>query len=274
MSHNNQKKIAVINDFCGFGRCSIAVSLPIISAMKIQCCPLPTAIFSNHTGYDSFFCSDYTEHMDAYMDEWAKLGLQFDGILTGFLGSPEQITIVKRFLELFKTDQNVVVVDPVMGDNGNLYQTYSPVLAERMRSLAACADILTPNLTEACLLAGVEYDPDMDEVQLHALCRKINDLGPEKIVISGLERGENLENYIYEAGKPSKVIRAHKVGGGRAGTGDVFSSIIAADAVKGKSLADSVCHAAAFIEKVLQRTVELDIPQADGICFEEFLCEI
>ena len=274
MSHNNQKKIAVINDFCGFGRCSIAVSLPIISAMKIQCCPLPTAIFSNHTGYDSFFCSDYTEHMDAYMDEWAKLGLKFDGILTGFLGSPEQITIVKRFLELFKTDQNVVVVDPVMGDNGKLYQTYSPVLAERMRSLAACADILTPNLTEACLLAGVEYDPDMDEVQLHALCRKINDLGPEKIVISGLERGENLENYIYEAGKPSKVIRAHKVGGGRAGTGDVFSSIIAADAVKGKSLADSVCHAAAFIEKVLQRTVELDIPQADGICFEEFLCEI
>ena len=80
MSHNNQKKIAVINDFCGFGRCSIAVSLPIISAMKIQCCPLPTAIFSNHTGYDSFFCSDYTEHMDAYMDEWAKLGLKFDGI--------------------------------------------------------------------------------------------------------------------------------------------------------------------------------------------------
>ena len=109
MSHNRQKKIAVINDFSGFGRCSIAVSLPIISAMKVQCCPLPTSIFSNHTGFDSFFYTDYTEHMNAYMDEWKKLELRFDGILTGFLGSPEQIGIVKRFLELFKTKDNVTV---------------------------------------------------------------------------------------------------------------------------------------------------------------------
>lgn len=93
MSHNRQKKIAVINDFCGFGRCSIAVSLPIISALKVQCCPLPTSIFSNHTGYDSFFYTDYTQHMDAYMDEWAKLNLHFNGIMTGFLSSPEQVGI-------------------------------------------------------------------------------------------------------------------------------------------------------------------------------------
>ena len=274
MSHNNQRKIAVINDFCGFGRCSIAVSLPIISAMKLQCCPLPTAIFSNHTGYDSFFCSDYTEHMDAYIDEWVKLGLDFDGILTGFLGSPEQIDIVMRFIERFKTDKNIVVVDPVMGDDGSLYPTYSPVLAGRMRSLAAHADILTPNLTEACILTDTEYNPDMDEAQLYALCRKISALGPKKIVISGLERGEDFENYVYEEGMPPKVIREHKVGGGRAGTGDVFSSIVAADAVKGKNLADSVCHASSFIAKVLRRTIELNIPHTDGICFEEFLSEI
>ena len=89
MSHNHQKKIAVINDICGFGRCSIAVSLPIISAMKIQCCPFPTSIFSNHTGFESFYYNDFTEHMDAYMDEWIKLDLRFAGILTGFLGSPQ-----------------------------------------------------------------------------------------------------------------------------------------------------------------------------------------
>ena len=127
MSHNNQKKIAVINDFSGFGRCSIAVALPIISAMKIQCCPVPTSIFSNHTGFSSFFYSDYTEHMDAYIDEWKKLDLQFEGICTGFLGSVKQIEIVERFLQHFKTARTTVIMDPVMGDYGKLYPTYSPM---------------------------------------------------------------------------------------------------------------------------------------------------
>lgn len=273
MSHNHQRKIAVVNDFCGFGRCSLTVSIPIISAMKLQCCPLPTAIFSNHTGYDSFFYSDYTEHMNAYMEEWAKLDLRFDGILTGFLGSPEQIGIVTRFLETFKTRESIVVIDPVMGDNGKLYPTYAPALAEQMRCLVTYADILTPNLTEACLLTGAEYRTDMDAEDLYALCQKLSSMGPQKIVISGLERGDDLENFIYEEGKTA-VIRVHKVGACRAGTGDVFSSIIAADAVKGKSLIESVGHASSFIAKALRRTVELNIPQPDGICFEEFLCEI
>lgn len=274
MSHNNQKKIAVINDLCGFGRCSIAVALPIISAMKLQCCPLPTAIFSNHTGYSSFFCSDYTEHMNAYIDQWINLDLQFDGILTGFLGSPEQLDIVKGFLEKFKTNKNTVVIDPVMGDDGQLYPTYSPVLAKQMRSLIAYADLITPNLTEACILAETEYKPDMGEDQIYVLCEKISELGPKQIVISGLDRGEYLENYVYEVGKASTVIREHKVGSCRAGTGDAFLSMIAADTVNGKSLADSVYHASAFIVKALYRTVELNIPETDGLCFEEFLSEI
>ena len=274
MPHNNQRKIAVINDFCGFGRCSLTVSIPIISAMKLQCCPLPTAIFSNHTGYDSFFYSDYTDHIRAYIQEWSKLHLQFDGILTGFLGSPQQIDLVKLFFDTFKSEKNIVVIDPVMGDHGALYPTYSPVLAEGMRSLVAYADILTPNLTEACFLAGVDYRRDMDSGQLYELCRKLSRLGPQRIVISGIERGDDLENYIYEAGKEATVIRVHKVGSCRAGTGDVFSSIIAADTVKGKSLIDSVQHASSFIAKSLRRTIELNIPHTDGICFEEFLCEI
>ena len=274
MSHNHQKKIAVINDFCGFGRCSIAASLPIISAMKIQCCPLPTSIFSNHTGFDSFFYTDYTEHMNAYMDEWKKLDLQFEGILTGFLGSPEQIGIVKRFLELFKTENNITVIDPVMGDYGKLYPTYSPNLAEQMNSLVPYADILTPNLTEACILTGTEYHPYMDEDALLVLCSKLADMGPKKIVISGLECGDSLENFVFEKGKDAAVIMEHKVGPFSSGTGDVFSSIIAADAVKGKEFGDSIRHASSFIAKVLRRTVELDLPKTDGICFEEFLTEI
>ena len=274
MPHNRQKKIAVINDFCGFGRCSIAASLPIISAMKIQCCPLPTSVFSNHTGFDSFYYTDYTEHMNAYIDEWVKLDLRFHGILSGFLGSPEQIEIVKRFFGLFKTENNIIVVDPVMGDYGKLYPTYSSVLAEKMSALVPYADILTPNLTEACILTDTAYRSDMNEDELTVLCRKLSDMGPKKIVISGLERGEDLENFVYETGKEPQTIREHKVGACRSGTGDVFSSIISADAVNGVDFLNSVRHASSFIAKVLRRTVELDLPKTDGICFEEFLSEI
>ena len=149
MDHNHQKKIAVINDFSGFGRCSIAVALPIISAMRIQCCPLPTAIFSDHTGFDSFYMTDFTEHMEPYADEWAKLDLHFNGIATGFLGSVRQIDIVEHFLRRFDRDGTTVLVDPVMGDYGALYPTYTQELAKNMARLVRYADILTPNLTEA-----------------------------------------------------------------------------------------------------------------------------
>lgn len=274
MSHNHQKKIAVINDFCGFGRCSIAASLPIISALKIQCCPLPTSIFSNHTGFESFYYTDYTGSMNAYMDEWAKLDLHFAGILTGFLGSPEQIQIVKRFLDRFKTRETVTVIDPVMGDYGKLYPTYSPHLAAQMSALVPYADVLTPNLTEACILTGTDYRADMDKDGLTAICQQLSDMGPKKIVVSGLERGEDLENFIFESGKPPVSILEHKVGPCRSGTGDVFSSIIAADMVNGLELIHAVQHASGFIAKVLRRTVELDLPKTDGLCFEEFLLEI
>jgi len=274
MSHNHQKKIAVINDFCGFGRCSLAVSLPIISAMKIQCCPLPTSIFSNHTGYDSFYYTDFTSHMDAYIAEWSKLSLRFNGILTGFLGSVEQISIVRHFLEEFKTEDTVTVIDPIMGDCGKLYPTYSPMLAEQMRLLVPFADILTPNLTEACILTGTEYREDFDSDSLIELCEKLSTMGPKRIVVSGIERNDDLDNFIFEAGTPPVTITQHKVGPCRAGTGDVFSSIIAADSVNGVKLADSVQHASSFIAKALRRTIELNIPKADGICFEEFLSEI
>ena len=274
MSHNNQKKIAVINDFCGFGRCSLAVSLPIISALKVQCCPLPTSVFSNHTGFESFYYTDYTCHMDNYIDEWQKLNLKFNGILTGFLGSAEQIDIVHRFFEHFKTENTVTVVDPVMGDYGKLYPTYSKKLASLMKSLVPFSDILTPNLTEACILTETEYDPNIKKEKLFELCKTLSAKGPKKIVISGLERGDDLENFIYDRDKDPVIIREHKVGPCRSGTGDVFSSIIAADAVNGIDFEDSVRHASTFIAKVLRRTIELELPKTDGICFEEFLKEI
>lgn len=274
MAHNQQKKIAVINDFCGFGRCSLTVSLPIISALKVQCCPVPTSVFSNHTAYDSFFYTDYTSNMSAYIDEWKKLGLTFDGILTGFLGSPEQTRIVKEFLAHFKQEGTVTVVDPVMGDEGSLYATYSPELAKQMKELLPYADILTPNLTEACILADAVYREDMDRAELTVLCERLSHMGPKKIVISGLERDGRLINFVYEEGSAPVEVAGPKIGPCRAGTGDVFSSIIAADAVNGVEFLTSVRHAAVFIAKVLRRAVELEIPTTDGICFEEFLSEI
>lgn len=274
MVHNQQKKIAVINDFCGFGRCSLTVSLPIVSALKVQCCPVPTSVFSNHTAYDSFFYTDYTNNMRAYIDEWKKLGLTFDGILTGFLGSPEQTKIVRHFLEYFKKEGTVTVVDPVMGDEGKLYSTYSPELAKQMKELLPYADILTPNLTEACILTDTVYRADMGEAELTSLCEKLSVLGPKKIVVSGLEREGRLINFVYEKGNVPVEVAVPKIGPCRAGTGDVFSSVIAADAVNGVGFLASVRHAAAFITKVLRRTVELNIPVTDGVCFEEFLTEI
>ena len=157
VSHNNQKKIAVINDFSGFGRCSIAVSLPIISAMKIQCCPVPTSIFSNHTGFDSYFFEDYTDKMRPYIAEWRKLDLHFNGICTGFLGSEAQIGIVGDFLQEFGGEGTIVLIDPVMGDYGKPYPTYTMEMCLEMKKLVHYADILTPNLTEACILTDTPY---------------------------------------------------------------------------------------------------------------------
>ena len=270
-NHNHQKKIAVINDFSGFGRCSIAVALPIISAMRIQCCPLPTSIFSNHTGFESFFFEDYTSRMQPYIEEWKKLGLQFSGISTGFLGSKEQIQIVLQFFKDFGTEDNVIVVDPVMGDYGKTYSTYTPEMCEEMKKLVTYADILTPNLTEACILTDTPYHEKWSMKEVGALAEKLSGMGPEKVVITGIIQGEFIANYCYEKGQAGKIRRTHKVGTQRSGTGDIFAAIITADAVNGVLFQDSVRKASLFIKKCIEKSIEMDLPLTDGVCFEEVL---
>ena len=270
-NHNHQKKIAVINDFSGFGRCSIAVALPIISAMRIQCCPLPTSIFSNHTGFESFFFEDYTSRMQPYIEEWKKRGLQFSGISTGFLGSKEQIQIVLQFFKDFGTEDNVIVVDPVMGDYGKTYSTYTPEMCEEMKKLVSYADILTPNLTEACILTDTPYHEKWSMKEVGALAEKLSGMGPEKVVITGIIQGEFIANYCYEKDQPGKIRRTHKVGTQRSGTGDIFAAIIAADAVNGVPFQDSVRKASLFIKKCIEKSIEMDLPLTDGVCFEEVL---
>lgn len=151
-----QKRIALINDITGFGRCSIAVELPLISAMKIQACPMPTAILSVHTGFPQHYIDDYTDRMQPYMDNWAANGLEFDGICTGFLGSVAQINIVEEFIQKFKKPFTRVMVDPVMGDYGRLYSSYTPEICHEMKRLLKYADLITPNLTEVCRLLDID----------------------------------------------------------------------------------------------------------------------
>ena len=272
MSHNNQKKIAVINDFSGFGRCSIAVALPILSVMKVQCCPLPTSIFSNHTGFPSYFFEDYTSRMVPYMQEWKKLDLHFNGICSGFLGSKEQIEIVKKFFKEFKTEETQIIVDPVMGDYGKPYPTYTREMCDHMKDLVCYADILTPNMTEACILTDTPYeDKKWHLSEIEAMAARLSENGPSKIVITGITQGQYVANFCYEAGKPSRVLRTHRIGTSRSGTGDIFTAIIAADAVNSVPFDHSVKKASNFIKKCIQRSIELDIPLTDGVCFEEVL---
>lgn len=272
MTHNNQKKIAVINDISGFGRCSITVAMPVISAMKLQCCPVPTSIFSNHTGYSHYFFDDYTAKMPEYIDNWKKLGLEFEGIYSGFLGSVEQIDIVRDFIREFRSGRTTVIVDPIMGDHGEAYATYTKDMCQEMKRLVEYADILTPNLTEACILTDTPYsERHWTMKELVAVAEKIRNEGPEKIVITGICQGEFVANLVYEAGEEPRILRSHRVGSERAGTGDVFSSIIAADAVNQVPFAQSVKKAGNFVKKCILRSEELGIPRPDGVCFEEYL---
>lgn len=271
----NQKKIALINDITGFGRCSIAVSLPIISALKVQCSFIPTAILSNHTGFNNFFFEDYTPKMKEYISYWELLNLNFDGICTGFLGSKEQIQIVVEFLEKFKAENTIVLIDPVMGDDGELYSTYTDEMCTEMQNLIKYADVLTPNLTEFCRLLDLPYPNETPtHEELYVLCERLSIRGPKKIVITGLQRQGAIENFIFEVNKKYKIISVEKIGDDRAGTGDVFSSILSASIVNGEDFTYSVKKATDFISKALKFTNDLKLPNTYGVCFEEFLTEL
>lgn len=271
-----QKRMALINDITGFGRCSVAVELPLISAMKIQVCPLPTAILSVHTGFPKYFIDDYTDRMRDYMNNWKDNGLEFDGILTGFLGSRDQIDIVIDFFKNFKKENTKVIVDPVMGDHGRLYSSYTPELCLEMRRLLEYSDVLTPNLTEACNLLGIDYpyDGKVSEAELMDIAEALSEKGPSQVAITGIGDEEVMRNFIYEKGKGAKMFAVPKVGGERSGTGDAFSAIVSAALVNGESLESAVEKAASFISKVLEYAVGLDLPWNYGLPFEEYLTEL
>lgn len=272
MERSRQKKIAAINDLTGFGRCALAVSIPVISHLKVQCCPVPTSILSNHVGYQEYFFDDYTEKLPAYFAMWEKLGLKFDGIMSGFLGSGEQIALVERFVARFSKKGTLVIVDPVMGDHGKIAETYTEEMCRRMRRLVSLADIITPNLTEACKLTDTPYrDKGWKKTELFAMAEKLRGMGPEKIVITGIPQGKFIANYMYQEKEEPVLFRTYREGTERCGTGDLFAAIIAADAVNGVPFVDSVKKASLFVKKCIIRSMEMGVEQKNGVCFEEIL---
>jgi len=189
-------------------------------------------------------------------------------------GSTTTSVFVRRFIDAFRTPKTLVVVDPVMGDYGKLYPTYDRNLAESMRELMSVADVLTPNLTEACVLANREYDPEIGDEGLEGLCSALAAPRSARIVVSGIRRGDTIFNCVYKRGSRIEMIGTKAVGPDRSGTGDVFSSVIVGDLVRGTNFADAVRHAADFVRHAMERTVEMDLPVTDGLAVEEVLGDL
>ena len=273
---NYQNRIAIINDFTGFGRCSLTVEIPIISSLGVECCPLPTSILSNHTAFSSWFFDDYTEKMLPYLEEWKKRTISFDGILTGFLGSEKQIAIVKQMIEAFPErngHKTFVIVDPIMGDHGKPYITYTKEMCNQMKELIEVADLVTPNLTEACILTDTPYkESGWHLKELSKIAMQLCDMGAKQVVISGVMMGQSIGNILCEKGKGEiKLLRSKRVGLERCGTGDIFSSILEADLVNGVKLEDSVKKAMRFVKECILLTEQLALPKTNGVCFEFLL---
>ena len=267
------KKCAVINDFSGFGRCSISVALPVLSALSVQCCSVPTAILSNHTGYPSYFFDSYTEKMSSYISEWKKLNLEFDTIFSGFLGCKEQIEIVSDFIRDFKTENTHIIVDPVMGDNGKIYTTYTDEMCKKMRYLASLADIITPNVTEACILANEDYrGEDIDEEFERKLLEVLSLGGKRSVLITGVVRGENVCTCVFDKDTQEFfTIKNRRINKSYPGTGDLFASVLCGEITRGEALLDATEKAANFVEKTTEFTSLYDTDVNDGIAFESHL---
>ena len=272
-----QKRIALINDVTGFGRCSVTVELPIISALKIQVCPLPTALLSVHTGFKDYFMDDFTDRIEIYIDSWQKNNLTFDAIATGFLGSAAQIEIVRRFIKNFPA---AVIIDPVMGDHGKIYKSYTKEMCRRMRDLLEFADLVTPNLTEACELLGVPY-PEGGIISDSELATMAANIAAKtrggRVVITGvtlaLDDGSNISNFIFDKGQIN-IVTSRKLGGDRSGTGDVFFAVAAASWLNGDNLIDATQKAASFVAKCIAQAEKLNLAWNWGLPFEEFLTEL
>lgn len=277
------KKIAVINDLSGFGRCSLTAAIPTISVMGIQPCPLPTAVLSAQTGFPSYYCDDYTEKMEHFRQEWEKMGVRFDGIYTGFVASETQIRRIFRFLDTFYGESTFLLVDPVMGDEGRVYKLFTPELLRRMKELALRADVVTPNLTELCLLTGADYgelgrmkgEKEITEAA-GELAEKLMESGPDTVVVTGIrfedaQSGERMIGNLAVDQSGRRLSAFPYIGGSFSGTGDLFASIIAGGIARGDDIFRTMDLAGEFVERAMKDSAAEGVERNQGTNFEKYL---
>lgn len=268
-ANNMVPRLAMINSFAGFGRCSTTVSLPVISAMGVQVCPVPTSVLSNHLAYPAHSFLDFTPHMSEYLKVWKELNFTFDGLYCGFLGNAMQIQTVEEFLDTFAPD--FFLLDPVMGDNGHTYSSITDEHVVALRKLLCRATLITPNLTEACLLSGMPYhEGAFSDRELRTLCEQLTSICPGNIVITGIPGEASVKNVIWQKGTYTTA-ETPLAGDSHHGTGDIFASILAADALLGRELVSSVKKAADFISTCIEGSEKAGVPEKEGVLFEKYL---
>ena len=265
-----QTRAVLINDMSCLGRCSITAAMPIISSCGIESVPLPTGIFSAHTEFEGFVKEDLTDNIEKIADHWKNLGERFDCIYSGYLASCKQAESVKRFMLDFKKSDTLYIADPVMGDNGVFYKGIDDSFISEMRFLCSLADIIVPNVTEACMLTGTEITENYDMDFIKELLISLRNLTAARIVITGVDFGDGqIGCAVYDSlmGR-ANMFFTPKTEGRFPGTGDVFASALTAAVMNGKAFADAVQIAMGFTCKCVEATLEAGTDRKYGLCFE------
>ena len=249
------KKVLTIQDISCVGQCSLTVALPILSAAGMETCILPSAVLSTHTGgFSGFTFRDLTDDMPSIQKHWQKEGIKFSAIYTGYLGSLKQIDYVKDILATMGDEGCIRVIDPAMADNGKLYSIFDMDYVEGMKGLCASADILVPNITEACFLTGEEYREKYDEAYVEGLCKKLTALGAKAVVLTGVSYRDGKTGIaIYENGKLG-YYEHNKCAKGCHGTGDVYASAFVGALMNDKGMYGSAKIAADYTVKCIENT--------------------
>lgn len=280
------KRVALINDLSGFGKCSLTAAIPVISVMGIQACPLPTAILTAQTGFENYYCDDFTDRMDYFTEQWKKMDVAFDGIYSGYLASPMQMEKVLHFLEQFGGKDTLYLADPVMGDNGKGYDIYSEELLSGMKELTRRANVITPNLTEVCLLAGEDYSEIISHRQdedyrkrIQHICEKLLTKAnqPQTVMVTGIIREKNNKEYVGNLAvteKESFYVENLYTGKGFSGTGDLFASVVCGSLVKGKSVGEAIEKATFFLRDAIEEASTEGMTPAHGVPFEKYLSRL
>ncbi|MBQ8174864.1 MAG: pyridoxamine kinase [Clostridia bacterium] len=268
------KRILTIQDISCVGQCSLTVALPILSACGIETAILPSAVLSTHTaGFSGFTFRDLTDDMPAIREHWQKEGIRFDAIYTGYLGSTKQVGYVKDILDTMGKEESVKIVDPAFADNGKLYPIFDSVYVDAMKTLCPSADILLPNITEACFLAGVEYKETYDEEYIGDLLSALGKLGCSTIVLTGVGYAPGKTGVaVYENGS-IHYYEHQRIAKGCHGTGDVYASAFVGSLVRGKPLFEAAKIAANYIVQCIENT-QNDPEHWYGVKFEPVLPEL